>query len=153
MEKLDLNRSIREAKNVFPQGTPEGEVCCYVFNLLGKLGSQLDSFTLGSIASDLQWHGIPERRRAIARALDFLASGNPSVLELQYELWLDEPGNQILEESTRLSVEDVRFALENGELIVPSSGASIDNFMDLITVLYVVTEEAKQAVASEASKS
>jgi hypothetical protein len=139
-------------QRVFPEGTRENEVCAYVFERLDKLKEQLDSVTLATVANALGWEGDVDGKKAIAKALDYLTFGDVPLLERKFALWSADVSDEVLETPIcELTDSDVRTALERQVLVVPTTGQSIKNFADQVTVFYLVTNFAHQ-LASHASK-
>lgn len=145
MNNSPLQDSITKVNLTFSQDTLEVKVCGYVFSLLLKLGGQFDSVSLGSVLHALKWQPDFTHKRAIATALDFLTQSDTAIFERRYELWDDSDEDVLDMPICEFSQEDIRLALEVNELICPKTGEIIPNFLDRVTVLYVVTDAAKRS--------
>ncbi len=134
-----LKPAINEVDLTFPSKSLENMVCTHVFHRLHEIGSAAEHFDLGSVASALGWTG-PDKKKAIARALDFLSFCRSPVLDRHFALWGPQSDDVLEQPICTLSDADVRFALERNELINPASGEVVPNFADHITVEYWLTE-------------
>lgn len=142
---IDLQMLVTNAEAVFPQGSPEATVCAYVFEQLEHLRDGFDSITPHAIANALRWKDDPARRRAIVRALDFLACGQEPLLERRFQLWAPDASDEILEDPLCfLSDSDMRAAVEQDTLINPETGEEVPDFLHHVTIIYVVTDLAKR---------
>lgn len=149
MTSDNLAFSTAATKRVFPPGTREQEVCSFVFDRLELLRGQFDSLTLGSVATALGWLGDSDGQTAIARALDYLAFGDVQILERRFVLWPAAVGEAVLEEPIcELSDAEVRRALEEKVLIVPTTGEPVHGFMEQVGVVYSVTPFAHNLVST-----
>lgn len=133
-----------EASPSFGENSPEARVYAHVQNLLTTLGAQLHSVSLASVADALGWSSDRELRRAIVRALDQLSFGEPSILERHFLLWPSEDDDAVLSEPLgQISDLEMRRALESEVLTLAETGEQVTDFMDRITVEYVLRDEVR----------
>jgi hypothetical protein len=135
-----LAASLDAVYKVFPDNR-ERQVCAYVFQALRSLKDQFNEVTLGAVATALNWTQDREGQRAIVRVLDYLSFGEmPPILERRFFLWSSGTSNEVLEEPLcELTDAEIRQALEEELLVVPTTGEQLHNFQDYITVVYMVT--------------
>lgn len=140
-----LQQSISKAKEVFPSGTPEAAVCAYVFDQFNRLGKHFRNITPHAVANALKLLDEDTNRRAVMSALDYLAFGPIPILERRFELWRHGDSDEVLEEPIcELSVSDMRNALEGKFPIDPTTGEAIPDFLNRVTVIYIVTKSARE---------
>lgn len=152
MSTQELTSSLEATQRVFSKDKREGKVCSFVFERLSQLKEQFDSVTLGSVAVALGWSEDAEGKRAIANALDYLAFGEVPVLERRFELWPAESDAVLEQPLCELSDQQVKKALEQNVLIVPTTGEAITDFADHISVVYLVTDFAHRLAREEKRK-
>lgn len=146
-----IKESLDEVSKLLPEDALEVEVYRYLLHRFKTLGRQFERLTLGGVAADLGWTEDRARSTALTNALELLASASPPLLERRFELWSDMPSHETLEEPiNELSEEQVRTAIEIGELIDPDTGETFKDFRNRITVVYLVTEEARETAQNEA---
>lgn len=117
----------------------------YVFQQLEHLRDGFDSVTPHAVANALHWADDAAKRRAVVAALDFLSSGQRPILERRFELWAPQPSGDVLEEPVcYLSASDMRTAIEEGTLANPVTGENIPDFLQYVTIVYIVTDLAKR---------
>jgi hypothetical protein len=145
-----LSAALATMRRTFSEDEREGLVCTYVFSRLEQLENQFDRVTLESVATALEWLNDTEGQRAIARALDGLAYGEVQILERKYEFWSENNLEVLDQPICEFSDEEIRNALSEKFLIV--GGEKILDFLDRVTVSYIVTEHAHQLATSKGSK-
>lgn len=130
-----------DASPIFGDSSPETRVYAHVRGLLATLGTQLHSVSLASVADALGWQSDRELRRAIVRALDQLAFGEPSILERHFLVWPVEDDDSVLSEPLgQISDLEMRRALESNILNLPETGEQVTDFLDRVTVEYVLRD-------------
>jgi hypothetical protein len=133
-----------DARPVFGENSPEARVYAYVQEMLRALGTQLHTVSLGSVADALGWTHDLDKRKAIVRALDQLAFGEASVLERHFLLWSDHPDPEVLESPiSQISDLEMRRALETNLLTLSETGEQISDFMNRISVEYVLRDDVR----------
>lgn len=152
MSKKYLDEIVEESQRVFGSDSLEWQVLSYFYGLLDKLGANFEGITLGGVASDLSWYSDQSRRVAISSALDYLASRFPPLLVRRYELWGEDTQEVLGQPICTLSDDDIREALETNELINPISGRAVPNFLDLVSVIYVLDEQFRKELPSGGGK-
>ena len=141
-----------DASRVFGPESAEARVYAHVEALLSKLGPQFRSVSLGSVAHALGWSTDAALNKAIVRALDQLSYGETAVLERQFLLWPVEHSPEVLAEpQCRISELEMRRALESNVLVVSQTGEQVRDFLDRVTVEYVVTDIA-HGLTSDSSR-
>lgn len=142
-----------DASPTFGENSPEAKVYAYVKDLLHTLGPQLYSVSLASVADALGWSSDPELRSAIVRALDQLALGRPSILKRQFLLWPTDSGDEVLQEPLgQVSDLEIRRALESNTLVLPETGERVHDFIDRITVEYIVRGNASDPLTANVAE-
>jgi len=124
----------------------------YFYGLLDKVGANFEGITLGGVATDLNWYSDQSQKVAISSALDYLASRFPPLLVRRYELWGEDKQEVLDQPICILSDDDIREALETNELINPISGRAVPNFLDLVSVSYVLDEQFRKEMLSGGDK-
>lgn len=117
----------------------EGEVHAYILRRIDDLKEQFDNVTLGSVATALSWTESEEGCKAIVNVLDSLTYGYIKIFYREFSLWGDSNDEVMQEPIAILSSNDVRKALEENCLYF--NGTPIDDFLDRITVMYVVRND------------
>lgn len=137
--------NLPDAAQVFGAEAPEARVYEHVIGLLRTLGGHFHSVSLSSVADALGWANDLERKKAIVRALDQLAFGKEPILERQFLLWpADENSDEVLAgPECRVSELEMRRALLENALVVEKTGEVVPDFLDRVTVEYIVTDAAR----------
>lgn len=138
-----------EASLTFGENSPENRVYAHVKGLLDTLGVQLHAVSLASVADALGWTEDRELKKAIVRALDQLSFGEPSILERHFLLWPSEDDSDVLSEPIgQISDLEMRQALESNILTIAATGEQVSDFLDRITVEYILRDEVRSIIDS-----
>ena len=138
--QVSLDKLERQAFEVFDPDECKGQVCKLVFEKLRRHGDHFESLDLHAVISALNWQDTGDRKRAVARALDFLAFGSAPVLERMFEFLPLSGESKLKQHAIEISEEAIRHALETQLLVVGETGEETGDFIDRVNVSYRVAQ-------------